>query len=157
MCLFQIPTCSVRAFSIVRYRAMFGFFVECYMEGDASVVFAGPQWLRERVPLRCCWCARKPVDRQQRFPPKACAIVAVNSWRPVFFQCWANVLRSAAMIHACLKRMTRASILHAACLQDHPHVVGYVIGEECIKVVSFFFNAVCSCVGTVVLPSKWRT
>ena len=23
-------------------------FVECYMEGDASVVFAGPQWLRER-------------------------------------------------------------------------------------------------------------
>ena len=37
------------------------------------------------VPLRCWWCERTPVDRQQRFPPKACAIVAVNSWRPVFF------------------------------------------------------------------------
>ena len=35
-----------------------------------------------------------------------------------FFQCWAYVtLRGAAMIRACLKRMTRASILHAACLK----------------------------------------
>ena len=34
-----------------------------------------------------------------------------------FFQCWANVLRSTAMFRARLKRMTRASILHAACLK----------------------------------------
>ena len=34
-----------------------------------------------------------------------------------FFQCWAYVLRGIAMFRECLKRMTRASILHAACLK----------------------------------------
>ena len=69
------------------------------------------------VPLRCWRCARRPADRLLRFRPKACAIVAVNSWRPVFFsvgQTYCVVLR---MIRARMKRMTRASILHAACLK----------------------------------------
>ena len=34
-----------------------------------------------------------------------------------FFQYWAYVLRGIAMFRECLKRMTRASILHAACLK----------------------------------------
>ena len=104
------------------------------------------------VPLRCWRCARRPADRLLRFPPKACVIVAVNSWRPVFF----SVGKRTAWCcdDSCMFEAVDTCINPACSMrQDHQHVVGYVIGEECIKVVSFFFNAVCSCVGTVVLAS----
>ena len=87
------------------------------------------------VPLRCWWCARRPADRQERFPPKACAIVAVK--RTVW------CCDDSCMFEA------HDTCINLACSmpQDHQHVVVCVIGVECVKVVSFFFNAVCSCVG----------
>ena len=92
------------------------------------------------VPLRCWWCARTPFDRQQRFPPNACAIVAVNSWRPVFFQCWPNVLRGAAMFRACLKRMTRASILYVVCVKIINMWLGMLSARSASRLFRSFFQ-----------------
>ena len=98
------------------------------------------------VPLRCWWCARRPADRQQRFRPKACAIVAVNSWRPFFsvlgkrtaWCCVVSCMFEADDVHqSCMQHASRSSTSGRACYRRGVHQGYFVLS----------FNAVRSCVG----------
>ena len=117
-----------------------------------TVVFAGAQWLRERFLCDVGGVHEGPLIASSVSRPR-CARLFRAAHEGTFF----SVLGIRTAWYCDVSCMFEAddTCINLACSmpQDHQHVVGYVIGEECIKVVSFFFNAVCSCVGTVVLPS----
>ena len=93
------------------------FVVERYMEGDASVVFPGAQWLRERFLCECGGAHESPLIASSVSHPRRARLWRCTSGCLFFFQCWACVLRGTAMFRACVNRMTRASILHVVCIK----------------------------------------